>query len=134
MAAKDVRKFCRYMRRITALPLSDPTALYPWLPNRPNTASYIREDMELRQMLSGAEGRMPREVAASITKEAIAFADGRLVAAAMPAMISHRERLLGGRGPADQERSRKRADVLAIISQAHQWISTVLRGGWPPYS
>ena len=129
MAAEDVIKFCRYVRRITALPLSDPAALYPWLPNKPNTSIYIREDMGLRQMLSGAEACMPRKLPSSITKEAIAFADERLVAAAMPAMISHRECLLDGHGPADQRRPRKRLDVPALVSHAFLWLSTVLRGG-----
>lgn len=131
MGVEDAIKFCGYVEQITTLPLSKPAALYLWLPDKPNTSRYINADMDFRQMLSGAETHMSRERAASITKEAIALADRRLVATAMPAMISYRDRLLGGLGPAEQLEPRKRVDVWgvqALVSHALSCLFDVLRG------
>lgn len=106
------------MERITALPLAKPEALYPWLPSKPNPSGYIKADMDLRQTLSGAAARMPRKMAEAIAKEATEFADGRLLAAALPRMISHHESLLGGHCPAGQARPAKWASARAQAAQA----------------
>ena len=118
MATEDARRFWREMELITALPLANPSALYFWLPAKPNPSNYIREDMELRQMLGRAEKHMPRKMAAEIAREATEFADSCLLAAALPRMISHHEFLLGGHGPAEQAKPGKWAGAPALAIQA----------------
>lgn len=127
LVGEDVIKFCRYIERITALPLSNLAALYSWLP-KSNASSYIKADIEFRKMADRAEGRMSPERAASLARQITEFADERLVAAAMPAMISHRERLLSGHGPDDQERRRKWVDALLSMLQVPLLILRTLLG------
>ncbi len=71
---------------------------------------------------------MSQERAEALTRQAIAFADERLVAAAMPAMISCHERLLSGHGPDDQERPRKWVDALLSMLQVPLLILRTLFG------
>ena len=126
MGVDDAIKLCKYIDSITALPLRNPAALYFWLYNRPNASSYIKADIELRQMAKEAGARMARERAVLLAKQITALADARLLAAAMPVVSAHCERLLGVHADDDRPRSKKWIDVLARVSQALPWLPGVL--------
>ena len=113
----------REVERITALPLVDPSALYRCLPGRPNPSRYIKEDIELGQMLGRDEERMPREMAAALVKQATERLDARLLAAASPHINSHYGLLPGGHGRSERAKSRKWAGALARVIQT---VSSVL--------
>ena len=129
MGVDDAIKLCKHIDSITALPLRNPTALYLWLSDSPNMSSYIKADIEFRQMAKKAKAHMTRERAMPLAKEIIELADARLLAAAMPVVSAHRERLLGGRADADQPVSKKWMDVLARMSQALLSLLAFLRSG-----
>ena len=108
----------REVGRITALPLVDPPALYRCLPSKLNPSRYIKEDIELRQMLGRAEKHMSRERAAALVKQVTESLDARLLAAASPHINSHYGLLPGGHGRSERAKSRRWAGALARVIQA----------------
>ena len=128
MSAGDAEGFWRKVQRITKLPLSNPAALYLWLP-KPDMYNYIKEDIELRQMVDDAGKCSHCKRDTKLARQVTAFADRRLLAAAMPGMVSYLESLPGSRRTTDKARSKKWTSVLAYAFQTMLSILGILPSG-----